>query len=184
MQVKFFLKNRIFLALIFNSVSYAASQAISIGDKRFQTPRHSFSNEEVWDFDDKTFKQINGTNYYGVFKQGLVSDITLEVFNPKQSLQGAKLEILTPNHSSEEILEVQSMHAANPMDKNLHPIKIPPFLVAGSSLKGDSINNKLLIKEAELSSAVFLEPSNTKTKNPPKKEEKDKINYVISGWAC
>lgn len=94
MQVKFFLKNRIFLALIFNSVSYAASQAISIGDKRFQTPRHSFSNEEVWDFDDKTFKQINGTNYYGVFKQGLISDITLEVFNPKQSLQGAKLEIL------------------------------------------------------------------------------------------
>ncbi len=186
MQVKFFLKNRIFLsfasvALIFNSVSYAASQAISIGDKRFQTPRHSFSNEEVWDFDDKTFKQINGTNYYGVFKQGLVSDITLEVFNPKQSLQGAKLEILTLNHSSEEILEVQSMHAANPMDKNLHPIKILPFLVAGSSLKGDSINNKLLIKEAELSSAVFLEPSNIKTKNPPKKEEKDKINYVISG---
>lgn len=181
MQVKFFLKNRIFLALIFNSVSYAASQAISIGDKRFQTPRHSFSNEEVWDFDDKTFKQINGTNYYGVFKQGLVSDITLEVFNPKQSLQCAKLEILTPNHSSEEILEVQSMHASNPMDKNLHPIKILPFLVAGSSLKGDSINNKLLIKEAELSSAVFLEPSNTKTKNPPKKEEKDKINYVISG---
>ncbi|MFK0348237.1 hypothetical protein [Campylobacter coli] len=107
MQVKFFLKNRIFLsfasvALIFNSVSYAASQAISIGDKRFQTPRHSFSNEEVWDFDDKTFKQINGTNYYGVFKQGLVSNITLEVFNPKQSLQGAKLEILTLNHSSEE----------------------------------------------------------------------------------
>ncbi|WP_153260557.1 hypothetical protein [Campylobacter coli] len=186
MQVKFFLKNRIFLsfasvALIFNSVSYAASQAISIGDKRFQTPRHSFSNEEVWDFDDKTFKQINGTNYYGVFKQGLVSDITLEVFNPKQSLQGAKLEILTLNHSSEEILEVQSMHAANPMDKNLHPIKILPFLVTGSSLKGDSINNKLLIKEAELSSAVFLEPSNIKTKNPPKKEEKDKINYVISG---
>ncbi|EFT9689891.1 hypothetical protein ACFD9T_001488 [Campylobacter coli] len=73
------------------------------------------------------------------------------------------------------------MHAANPMDKNLHPIKILPFLVAGSSLKGDSINNKLLIKEAELSSAVFLEPSNIKTKNPPKKEEKDKINYVISG---
>ncbi|MGI7808016.1 hypothetical protein [Campylobacter coli] len=186
MQVKFFLKNRIFLsfasvALIFNSVSYAASQAISIGDKRFQTPRHSFSNEEVWDFDDKTFKQINGTNYYGVFKQGLVSDITLEVFNPKQSLQGAKLESLTLNHSSEEILEVQSMHAANPMDKNLHPIKILPFLVTGSSLKGDSINNKLLIKEAELSSAVFLEPSDIKTKNPPKKEEKDKINYVISG---
>ncbi|KQI07115.1 hypothetical protein K777_10155, partial [Campylobacter coli CVM 41970] len=80
----------------FNSVSYAASQAISIGDKRFQTPRHSFSNEEVWDFDDKTFKQINGTNYYGVFKQGLVSDITLEVFNPKQSLQLSLIHISEP----------------------------------------------------------------------------------------
>lgn len=67
---------------------------------------------------------------------------------------------------------MQSMHAANPMDKNLHPIKILPFLVAGSSLKGDSINNKLLIKEAELSSAVFLEPSNIKTKILQKRRER------------
>ncbi len=186
MRVKFFLKNKIFLsfisvALVFNSITYAANQAIPMGDKRFQIPKHSFPDEDVWDFENQTFKQVNGSNYYGMLRQGLVNDIILEVFNPKQSLQSAKLEILTPDHSLEEILEVQGMHAANSINKNLYPIKILPFLVAGSSLKGDSVDNKLLIKEAELSSVIFLKPSNIQTPNLPKTEGDSRINYIIAG---
>lgn len=186
MQVKFFIKNKIFLSFISVSLAlshtlHAANQATPIDDKKFQIPKHSFSDEDVWDFEKQTFKQVNGSNYYGMLRQGLVSGVTLEVFNPKQSLEKSKLGVLTPDHSLQEIFEIQGMHAVNSINKNLHTIKILPFLVAGSSSKGDSIDNKLLVKEAELSSVVFLKPSHMETKNPPKAEEESKINYIIAG---
>ncbi|MCL9820889.1 hypothetical protein NCR96_03920 [Helicobacter sp. 14348-15] len=183
-----FLSNKIMLSFLGVSLALsqtllAATQADKVNNQTFQTPSHQFSNQEVWDSKSQTFKEINGTNYYGISKAGLVSGITLEVFNPKnpnQSLQESKLNILTPNQSLQEILEVQGTHTANSQNKNLHSIQILPFLVAGNSLKGDCINNKLLIKEAELSSVVFLKPTHIKTKNPPKKEIESKINYIIA----
>ena len=120
------------VSLALSQTLLAATQADKVNNQTFQTPSHQFSNQEVWDSKSQTFKEINGTNYYGVSKAGLVSGITLEVFNPKnpnQSLQESKLNILTPNQSLQEILEVQGTHTANSQNKNLYPIQILPFLV-------------------------------------------------------
>ena len=185
---KFFSKNKLYLAFLgvslsFNNTLFAANQAMQIDNKIFQTPRHSFLSKEVWDFNTQNFKKINGINYYGVFKEGLVDGITLQVYNPKtkaQNLQHSKRIILTPDTSNEEIIERQGFHASNSLNKALYPIKMIPFLVAGRSLKADAINNKLILKEGELSSVIFLKPDAANTKDPLNEESETFYNYIIT----
>ena len=76
------------VSLALSQTLLAATQADKVNNQTFQTPSHQFSNQEVWDSKSQTFKEINGTNYYGVSKAGLVSGITLEVFNPKNPFFG------------------------------------------------------------------------------------------------
>lgn len=168
-----------------NSSLFAASQAPNIGYQKFQTPKHSFSNAQVYDSKNNQFKAINGVNYYGVSARGLVNGVTLEVYNPKiptQSTQESKLRILTPDISKAEVIEVKGSHTANSLNRDLHTIKVVPFLVAGKSLGGDSINNKLFLKESELSSVVFLKPSTlgADSASPKNEGEESSYNYMIT----
>lgn len=172
------------VSLTTSNVLFAAEQANKIGAKSYQTPKNVFLDSQVWDSKENIFKKVNGKNYYGIFQKGAVDGVSLEFYNPKNpnsSNQERAMQILTPNISQKEIISIQGTHAAVSSNRELHPIYVVPFLVAGHSSMGSATNNKLVLKEGELSSVNFIKPSVIKNNNkPPKKKKEDNFNYLIT----
>lgn len=156
---------KIALTLFFsNSFLQASEQATLIKNNEYLISKHSFSNSEVYDYKTNNFKFLNGTNFYGIKASKNTDGITLIYDNPKSKNLHYKdleyrLEILTPDISEKERFFINGNRSIDFSSNNTKKRYIIPFIIGADVNQANASNNKLILKNGELSSVITLHPS-------------------------
>ncbi|MCW1360348.1 hypothetical protein OLQ22_04120 [Campylobacter jejuni] len=172
----------LFTISLISSITYA-TQAIEKNEQEFFIPKHSFTNQEIYDNTLKQFKKLNGTNYYAIKSNTDINDITLFLNNsqnttPNMNEQNATIEILTPDFT--ENFKVTSQHGFSVLEKEFKDAIFIPFITTAYVQNANANNNKLILEEGELSSEIYFKPQNIKLPDPKAKNSEIAHNFIIT----
>ncbi len=151
------------ICLIYSSLM-GSEQAILTQNQEYIIPKHSFSNEDVYNYNNGTFKPLQGTNYYGVKSAKDTSGITLIYDNPKTKGLNYKdpayrLQVLTPDIRESSWFYLSGRRDTDIATNITKRRIVIPFIVAANINHANANHNTLILKNGELSSVIAMRPT-------------------------
>ncbi|WP_143297924.1 hypothetical protein [Campylobacter sp. P255] len=174
---------------LLNSLNAATHAEYDKTSNAYIIKEHSFSNHDVYDYQENTYKFLNGKNFYGQMSDGKdISNITLIYDNPKDNIHDTqnkarelafKQDMLTPN-IKEGMFVINGLHNTSFYSATVHQTSYIPFLVSAYVFNAKANDNTLVLKSGELSSVYYLKPTDKEVASPKASGLDNKYNFLIT----